>query len=62
MSRYFKTQPEAVVKNATVGHPAGNRARDLANLARYSANRATEAVAESMATSSVFIMVVMPIK
>ena len=32
----FKTQPGPVVKNATLGHPAGNRTRDLANLVRCS--------------------------
>ena len=46
----FKTPPEPVAKNATLGHPAGNQTRHLANLAWCSANRATETVAESMAT------------
>ena len=35
---YFETQPGPVAKNATLGHPAGNRTRDPANLVRYSAN------------------------
>ena len=38
MSRYFKTQPGPVAKNATLGHPAGNRTRDLTNLVQCSAN------------------------
>ena len=58
----FKTQPGPVAKNAISDHPAGNRTCDLANLVRYSANWATKAVAKNMATSSVCIMVVMPIK
>ena len=33
-----KTQPGPVAKNATLGLPAGNRTRDLANLVRCSAN------------------------
>ena len=28
----LKTQPEPVANNATLGHPARNRTRDLANL------------------------------
>ena len=43
LSISYKTQPGPVAKNATLGHPAGNRTRDLANLVRYSANWATEA-------------------
>ena len=40
VSRYFKfkTQLGHVAKNATLGYPARNRNRDLANLVRYSAN------------------------
>ena len=41
--------------------PAGNRTRDPENLVRCSANWATEAVAESMATSSLFYEVGSPI-
>ena len=48
-----KTQPGPAAKNATLGHPAGNRTRDLANLVRRTANLATEAIAASIATSSV---------
>ena len=62
MSRYFKTQSGPVAKNAALGHPAGNRTRDLTSLVQCSASWATEAVAKSMATSSVFIVVIMPMK
>ena len=55
----FKTQREPFAGNATLGHPAGNRTCYLANIVRCSTNWATEAVAESMPTSSVFIMVAM---
>ena len=34
----FKTQPGSVAKNATLGHPAGSRTRDLKNLLQCSAN------------------------
>ena len=51
----FKTRPGPVVKNATLGLPAGSRIRDIANLVRCSANRATETVAESMVTNPVNI-------
>ena len=54
----FITQPALVAKNATLGHPAGNRTRDLASLVRCSVNWATKVVAKSMATSSVFDKVV----
>ena len=51
----FKAQPWPAAKNATLGYPAGNGTCDLANLVRCSANWATETVAESMATTPVFI-------
>ena len=60
--QFFKAQLGPVAKNATLGHPAGNRTRTLANLVRCSTNWATEAFADSMAASSVFYMAVMPIK
>ena len=47
---HFKTQPGALVKNATFGLSAGNRTRDSANLVRCSG-----AVAKTMATSLVFM-------
>ena len=49
----FKTQLGLVPKNATLDLPAWNETGDLANLVRYLANRATEAVAESMVTEFV---------
>ena len=58
----FKSQPGPVAKNATLGHPAGNRTRDRANLMWCSVNWATKAFAKNMAASSVFIIVVMPIR
>ena len=44
----LKTRPGPIAKNATLGLLAGGRTRDFANLVRRSANRATEAVAESV--------------
>lgn len=49
-----KTQPAPIARNATLSHSAGNRTHDRSNLARGSANWATEAFAESRITSSVF--------
>ena len=39
-SRYFKSQPRPVAKNATLGHPTGNPTSNFANVVRYSANGA----------------------
>lgn len=42
-------------KNATLGHPIANPTRDLANVVQRSVNRATKAVAESLATRRAYL-------
>ena len=58
VSRYFHHPTGTCCNNATLSHPAGNWTCDVANLVWWSANWATEAIAESMVTSSVIIMVI----
>ena len=60
---HFTTQPRPVAKNATQKSPAGNRTRILwIFIDQRSTDWATEAVAESMGASSVYVQVVMPVK
>ena len=48
-------------KNVTLGPPAGNRIHNPASLVRRSACWAMKAIADSLAVSSIIIIVVMPV-
>ena len=52
----FKTQPGPVMKIATLGPPAADRTHDLVNLVQCSVNWATKAVANSLAMSSIKVV------
>ena len=59
---YDKTLPGSVKRNTTLGCSALNRILDPTNLIKGSANSATKAVADGLATSSVFLMLGMLMK